>query len=64
MAFKKFDYHLNNDIVKTYIDINKDLWKQYEKGIIDREIVIYKRTLISKVATMQLLRLVGITLIP
>lgn len=43
LAFKKCGYQLNDEIKAMYVRINKDLWKQYEKGVIDRDTVIYTR---------------------
>ncbi len=43
LAFKSFGYVLNEDIRTSYGKINEDLWKQYEKGIIDRDIIINQR---------------------
>jgi 2-haloacid dehalogenase len=43
LAFKRYGYLLNDDIKTAYTIINKDLWKQYEKGIIDKDTVLYSR---------------------
>jgi 2-haloacid dehalogenase len=43
LAFKDFGYVLNEEIRANYAKINEDLWKQYEKGIIDKETVINQR---------------------
>jgi 2-haloacid dehalogenase len=43
LAFEEFRYPLNQEIAETYERINHELWKQFEKGIIDRETVIYSR---------------------
>lgn len=42
-TFKKYGYVLTEEIRNTYERINKDLWKQYEQGKIDRNTVIYSR---------------------
>lgn len=42
-VFKKYGYVLNEEIRKTYEEININLWKQYEQGKIDRNTVIYSR---------------------
>lgn len=43
LAFEKYSYPYNNEIKMVYKDINKALWQQYEKGIIDKNTVIYTR---------------------
>jgi 2-haloacid dehalogenase len=43
LTFKKYGYPLNQEIAETYEKINHSLWDQYEKGIIDRDTVIYSR---------------------
>lgn len=43
LAFKRYGYVLNDEIRKAYHTINLDLWKQYEKGIIDKNTVINTR---------------------
>ncbi len=43
LAFKKYGYPLNEEIYKTYERINKDLWKKFEQGLVDRNTVIYTR---------------------
>ncbi len=43
LAFQKHGYPLNEEIHRTYERINKDLWKQYELGLMDRKTVIYTR---------------------
>lgn len=42
-AFEQYEFHLNEDIRKAYAKINEDLWKQYEKGIVDKNTVINQR---------------------
>ncbi len=42
-TFQKYGYHFTEEIRKIYDRINKDLWKQYELGKIDRDTVIYSR---------------------
>lgn len=42
-VFKNHDYELNEYVKNTYKKINSGLWKDYEKGIIDRDTVIYSR---------------------
>ncbi len=42
-VFRKYGYPLNDDIFQIYEKINKDLWKKYEIGELDRETVIYSR---------------------
>ena len=51
LAFHKYGYPLEEATRKLYGDINKDLWKQYERGEIDRNTVIYSRfgTLFGKI---------------
>ncbi len=43
LSFERFGFQINDVIRTTYSKINEDLWKQYEKGIIDKETVISKR---------------------
>lgn len=43
LAFKRYGYRLDDNIREAYNIINLDLWKQYEKGIIDKETVINTR---------------------
>lgn len=43
LSFERFGFYLNEDIRAAYAKINEDLWKQYERGIIDRETVINNR---------------------
>ncbi len=43
LAFQKYGYMLEEEIYKAYSGINLDLWKQYEKGLVDRNVLIYKR---------------------
>jgi HAD superfamily (subfamily IA) hydrolase, TIGR02254 len=43
LAFQKYGYTLEEQLCKVYSGINLDLWKQYEKGLIDRNVLIYKR---------------------
>lgn len=42
-TFKKYGYVLTEEIRNIYERINKDLWKQFEQGKIDRNTVIYSR---------------------
>lgn len=42
-TFKKYNYPLDDEIMKKYEHINHSLWKQYELGQIDRNAVIYTR---------------------
>jgi 2-haloacid dehalogenase len=43
LAFKRYGFHLNEDVRRAYANINEDLWKQYEMGIIDKDTVLNKR---------------------
>ncbi|NLO10253.1 MAG: noncanonical pyrimidine nucleotidase, YjjG family [Clostridiales bacterium] len=43
LAFESFGFQINEEIRKAYAKINEDLWKQYEKGIIDKDTVIHQR---------------------
>lgn len=43
LAFENFGFQINEEIRNSYAQINEDLWKQYEKGIIDKEKVISQR---------------------
>lgn len=51
LTFHKYGYRLEETTRKLYGDINKDLWKQYERGEIDRNTIIYSRfkTLFEKI---------------
>jgi 2-haloacid dehalogenase len=42
-AFQAFDYPLTEETKRRYEEINHGLWKQYERGEITRETVIYSR---------------------
>lgn len=43
LAFRQFGYPLNDEIRRLYEEINVELWKKYEQGIMDRKTVIYSR---------------------
>ena len=43
LAFEQYGFRMNDEIKAAYAKINKDLWKQYEKGIIDKNTVICTR---------------------
>lgn len=43
LAFKKYGYPLNEEIYCKYVGINQNLWRQYEKGLVDRKTIIYSR---------------------
>lgn len=43
LAFDKYGFQLNENIRKAYTMINKDLWEQFEKGLIDKATVINRR---------------------
>lgn len=43
LAFRNYSYPLNEEIYHTYESINKNLWRQYELGTMDRNTVIYSR---------------------
>lgn len=43
LAFERYGFYLNEDIREAYTLINEGLWKQHEKGIIDRDTVINRR---------------------
>lgn len=43
LTFYKYGYPLEETTRKLYGDINKALWKQYERGEIDRNTIIYSR---------------------
>lgn len=43
LAFKKYNFHLDENIRKVYAEINEDLWKQYEQANIDKDTVINQR---------------------
>jgi 2-haloacid dehalogenase len=43
LAFLRYGYPLNQDISEIYERINLGLWAQFEKGLIDRNTVIYSR---------------------
>lgn len=43
LTFKKYGYPINQKIAEAYERINVGLWGQFEKGIIDKETVIYSR---------------------
>ncbi len=43
LTFQKYGYPLDGEIRKQYETINKDLWKRYELGELDRNTVIYTR---------------------
>lgn len=42
-TFQKYGFPFTPEIESMYLDINKQLWADYEKGLIDRNTVIYKR---------------------
>ena len=42
-AFEKYGIELTEDIYSRYNEINHGLWKQYERGEIDRNTVLYTR---------------------
>jgi len=42
-AFESFGLQINENIRMEYSKINEDLWKQYEKGLIDKKTVINQR---------------------
>lgn len=42
-VFKNYKYDLNEDILNLYVKINSDLWKEYEKGTIEREDILNTR---------------------
>ncbi len=43
LVFQKYGYSYNSEIKEIYEKINKNLWKRYELGEIDRKTVIYTR---------------------
>jgi 2-haloacid dehalogenase len=43
LTFQKHGYKLDESIRAIYEGINKNLWRQYELGTMDRETVIYSR---------------------
>ena len=43
LTFERYGYPLNDEIIQLYTEINIALWKQYERGEIDRNTVIYTR---------------------
>lgn len=43
LSFERFGINYNEDTRAAYAKINEDLWKQYEKGLIDRETIINNR---------------------
>ncbi|MEI3405258.1 MAG: YjjG family noncanonical pyrimidine nucleotidase [Christensenellales bacterium] len=43
MTFRRHGYPLDHSIKKMYHSINRALWKQFERGEISREQVIYSR---------------------
>lgn len=43
LAFEHFGFQIKDEIRRAYSMINMDLWKQYEKGIIDKDTVINQR---------------------
>jgi 2-haloacid dehalogenase len=42
-VFQNHNYTLDTEVKRIYEEINQGLWKQYEKGIISRDDVIYSR---------------------
>lgn len=43
LTFQKYNYSFNVEIKEIYEKINKDLWRRYELGEVDRNTVIYSR---------------------
>lgn len=42
-TFKNYDLPLTNEINQRYEEINKQLWKDFENGLIDKKTVVYTR---------------------